>query len=71
MRWDTTWECDTILAERIPVENLAMGTWITRTTPITGQNAASKTSQKQRKAVWGLPAEVGKPFLQNVKFSNK
>ena len=51
MRWDTTWECDTILAEWIPVDNLAMDIWITRTTPITGLDVASKISQKQRKAV--------------------
>jgi hypothetical protein len=51
MKWVTTWECDTIKAERIPVENLAMDTWIIRTTPITGLDVVLKTSQKQRKAV--------------------
>ena len=51
MKWDTTWECDTISEERIRVENLATDTWITRTTPITGPDVALKTSRKQRKAV--------------------
>ena len=52
MKWDTTWECDTILEERIRVENLATDTWITTTTPITGPHVALKTSRKQGKAVW-------------------
>ena len=56
MKWDTTWECNTMalatLAGGIRVENLATDTWITMTTPITGPDVALKTSRKQRKAVW-------------------
>ena len=50
MKWDTTWVCAMISGERIPEENLVMATWITRMTPITGQGAVWKTSQKLRKA---------------------
>ena len=58
MKWDITWECVTILEERILEERIVMVTWTTRTAQITGPNAVWRTSPKQRKAALELAVVV-------------